>query len=147
MWERRAFAVAMPLEEVRSSHQDTLLGNVWHLANPMLSVGVYYLVFGLILDTSGRIDNYILWLTIGVFAYGLTSRSVLAGATSIASNQGLMRAMRFPRALIPVSTVLGRLLTFGFELAVLVIVADRDRGRVVDPTPRTAPDPRASTRR
>lgn len=120
MWERRAFAVAMPVEEVRATHQDTLLGNVWHLANPMLSVGVYYLVFGVILDVSRGIDNYILWLMIGVFAYGLTQRSVLAGATSIASNQGLMRAMRFPRALIPVSTVIGRLLTFCFELAVLL---------------------------
>lgn len=123
IWDRRAFAVAMPLEEVRSSHQDTLLGNVWHLANPMLSVAVYYLVFGVILDTSGRIENYVLWLMIGVFAYGLTSRSVLAGAASISANQGLMRAMRFPRALIPVSTVIGRLLTFGFELAVLFVVA------------------------
>ena len=123
MWDRRAFAVAMPLEEVRASHQDTLLGNIWHLANPLLSVAVYYLVFGMILDASGRIDNYILWLTTGVFAYGLTSRSVLAGATSISANQGLMRAMRFPRALVPVSTVLGRLMTFGFELAVLLIVA------------------------
>ena len=123
MWDRRAFAVAMPLEEVRSSHQDTLLGNVWHLANPMLSVAVYYLVFGVILDTSGRIENYVLWLMIGVFTYGLTSRSVLAGASSISANQGLMRAMRFPRALVPVSTVIGRLLTFGFELAVLFVVA------------------------
>jgi teichoic acid transport system permease protein len=123
MWARRSFAVAMPIEEVRSTHQDTLLGNIWHLANPMLSVAVYYLVFGVILDASGRIENYVLWLMIGVFAFGLTSRSVLAGATSISANQGLMRAMRFPRALIPVSTVIGRLLTFGFELGVLMIVA------------------------
>ena len=49
MWSRRDFAVALPLEEVRSAHQDTLLGNVWHLANPMLSVAVYYLVFGVML--------------------------------------------------------------------------------------------------
>jgi teichoic acid transport system permease protein len=40
MWSRRDFAIALPLEEVRSAHQDTLLGNVWHLANPMLSVAV-----------------------------------------------------------------------------------------------------------
>lgn len=123
MWGRRSFAVAMPLEDVRSSHQDTLLGNIWHLANPMLSVAVYYLVFGVILDTSRGIDNYLLWLMIGVFTYNLTSRSVLAGASSIATNQGLMRAMRFPRALIPVSTVIGRLLTFSFECAILLLVA------------------------
>ncbi len=123
MWERRSFASAMPLEEIRTSHQDTLLGNVWHLANPMLSVAVYYLVFAVFLNASRGIDNYILWMMIGVFTFGLTNRSVLAGASAITSNVGLMRSMRFPRALLPVSAVFGRLVTFGFELAVLVVVA------------------------
>jgi teichoic acid transport system permease protein len=113
----------MPLEEVRATHQDTLLGNVWHLINPLLSVAVFYLIFGVVFQASRDIDNYVLWLMIGVFAFGLTMRSVLAGATSISANLGLMRAMRFPRALLPVSTVIGRLLTFGFEFAVLLVVA------------------------
>lgn len=123
MWARRAFAVQMPLEEVRASHQNTLLGNVWHLFNPLLSVAVYYFVFGVFLSARGGIDNYILWLMIGVFAFGLTQRSVLAGATSITTSAGLMRSIRFPRALLPLSVVIGRLLTFGFELSVLAAVA------------------------
>jgi teichoic acid transport system permease protein len=123
MWSRRDFAVAMPLEEMRTTHQDTLLGNLWHLANPMLSVGVYYLVFGKMLNVSRGIDNYILFLMIGVFAFQLTSRSVLGGATSISANQGLMRAIRFPRALLPLAVILQRLYSFGFELAVLAVVA------------------------
>jgi len=123
MWDRRSFATAMPMEEVRAAHQDTFLGNVWHLINPLLSVAVYYLVFGVFLGADRGIDNYLLWLTIGVFTYGLTQRSVLAGATSISSNLGLMRAMRFPRGLLPISAVIGRLLTFGFELVALTGVA------------------------
>jgi teichoic acid transport system permease protein len=123
MWSRRDFIVAMPLEEVRSTHQNTLLGNVWHLGNPMLSVAVYYLVFGVILEANRGIDNYILWLMIGVFTFGLTQKTVLGGATSIAANQGLMRAIRFPRALLPVSVTISKLLTFGFELSVLAVVA------------------------
>jgi teichoic acid transport system permease protein len=88
-----------------------------------LSVAVYYLVFGVMLDVSRGIDNYVLWLMIGVFTFNLTSRCVLGGATAISSNQGLMRAIRFPRALLPVSVIIQRLLTFGFELAVLGAVA------------------------
>src|SRR5262245_1438700 len=80
MWERRDFAIALPYEEVRSTHQDTLLGNVWHLANPMLSVLVYYLVFGVMLNVSRGVDNYILFLMVGVFVFHLTSRTVLGGA-------------------------------------------------------------------
>lgn len=123
MWTRREFALAMPLEQIRATHQHTLLGNVWHLANPALSVAVYYLVFGVFLNVSRGIDNYLLWLTVGVFAFGLTSSSIQTGATSIPQNQGLMRSMRFPRALLPVSAVLAELFTFGFQLAVLVVVA------------------------
>jgi teichoic acid transport system permease protein len=123
MWARRDFVVAMPMEELRAAHQDTLLGNVWHLGNPLLTTAVYYFVFGVMLGVDRGVDNFILWLMVGVFAFGLTSRSVTGGATSISSNQGLMRAIRFPRALLPVSVVISRLLTFGFQLAVIGVVA------------------------
>ena len=109
MWSRRDFAVALPFEEVRATHQDTLLGNLWHLANPMLSVAVYYLVFGVMLDVSRGVDNYILFLMIGVFTFNLTlAIACSAGRPSISSNQGLMRSIRFPRALLPFSVVLSR---------------------------------------
>jgi teichoic acid transport system permease protein len=123
MWSRRDFAIALPFEEVRSTHQDTFLGNLWHLANPMLSVAVYYLVFGVMLDISRGIDNYILFLMVGIFTFNLTSRCVLGGATSIAANQGLMRSIRFPRALLPFSVIMSKLYTFAFELTVLAAVA------------------------
>lgn len=123
LWRRRDFAVAMPAESIRAKHQNTFLGNVWHLGNPLLTVGVYLIVFGGLLGADRGIDNYLLWLTVGVFAYRLTSGCVLDGATSIGANQGLMRALKFPRALLPISVVIGEVLTFGFELAAIGVVA------------------------
>jgi teichoic acid transport system permease protein len=123
MWRRRDFAVAMPAETVRAKHQNTLLGNLWHLGNPLLTVGVYLLVFGFVLGVDRGMDNYLLWLTVGVFAYRLTSGCVLGGATSISSNMGLIRAIRFPRALLPVSVIIGELMTFVFELGAVAAVA------------------------
>lgn len=123
LWRRRDFAVAMPAETIRSRHQNTFLGNVWHLGNPLLTVGVYLIVFGGLLGADRGIDNYLLWLTVGVFTYRLTSSSVLGGSTAITSNQGLMRALKFPRALLPISVVIGEILTFGFELAAIAVVA------------------------
>lgn len=119
MWNRRDFAVAVPLEELRSTHKTTLLGNVWHLANPLLTIAVYYLIFGALLKTNKGIDHFLLWLTIGVFTFRLTSSSVLGGATSISSNKGLIRAIKFPRALLPVSVVISRVITFGIELLLI----------------------------
>lgn len=123
LWRRRDFAVAMPAESIRAKHQNTFLGNVWHLGNPLLTVGVYLIVFGGLLGVNRGIDNYLLWLTVGVFTYRLTSACVLDGATSIGANQGLMRALKFPRALLPISVVIGEVLTFGFELTAIGVVA------------------------
>jgi teichoic acid transport system permease protein len=123
MWQRRDFAVALPVEQMRSTHQDTLLGNVWHLGNPALTVGVYYIVFAGLLGADRGVPNYLLWLTIGVFAYRFTQGSVQSGAGSIHANQGLMRSFRFPRAILPLSAVVSDLLTFAFQLAVLGTVA------------------------
>jgi teichoic acid transport system permease protein len=123
LWRRRDFAIAMPAETLRSKHQTTLLGNLWHLGTPLLTVGVYLLVFGGLLGVDRGIDNYLLWLTVGVFAYRLTSSSILGGAAALTSNVGLMRALRFPRALLPISVIVGDLISFSFELSAVAAVA------------------------
>ncbi|MEZ5380456.1 MAG: ABC transporter permease [Microthrixaceae bacterium] len=123
MWDRRDFATALPMEEVRARHQDTLLGNLWHITNPLLTVGVYYIIFGVILNASRGVDNYLLWLTVGVFSYNLTSKTVLSGAQAITSNEGLIRAVQFPRALLPVSVAFSHVITFWFELLMLAALS------------------------
>jgi teichoic acid transport system permease protein len=122
MLDRWEFALEVPREQLRSEHQNTLLGNVWHLFNPILTVAVYYLIFGVVFEVSRGVDNFLVWLTIGIFAFRLTSSTVLGGANSITSNSGLIRAIRFPRALLPVSTVMSRLLTFSIELGVIAFM-------------------------
>lgn len=119
MWNRRDFAVSVPLEQLRSAHKTTFLGNLWHLGNPLLTIAVFYFVFAKLLKVDRGIDNYLLWLTIGVFTFRLTSSSVLGGATSISANKGLIRAIKFPRALLPISVVISKVLTFGIELTLL----------------------------
>lgn len=119
MWSRRDFAVAVPLEQLRSEHKTTLLGNLWHLGNPLLVVAVFYFIFGVLLHTNRDTENFLVWLTIGVFTFRLTSNSVLGGAASITNNKGLIRAIKFPRTLLPISVVLSNVISFSIELALL----------------------------
>ncbi len=123
MWDRREFAIEVPMEQLRAAHRTTLLGNVWHLGNPLLFVGVYYLIFGVIFQVNRGVDHFLLWLTIGVFAFQLTSKTVLGGANAITANSGLIRAIKFPRALLPISVVINQLLSFGIEIGVLATLA------------------------
>lgn len=119
MLDRWEFALEVPREELRVAHKNTLLGNIWHLFNPLLTVAVYYLIFGVIFQVNRGVDNFLIWLSIGIFVFQLTTSTVTQGANSLTANSGLIRAIRFPRALLPISTTISGLLTFAIEMGVI----------------------------
>lgn len=123
VWARRGYIWYVSVSELRSQQITTVLGNLWHLLNPILSIAVYYLIFGLLLKTTRGVDNFILFLTVGIFLFSYTQRITTAGATAIVSNPGLLKSIKFPRVLLPltstVTETLGSLSTF----ALIYIVA------------------------
>ena len=48
--------------------------------------------------------NYVAFLVVGVFVFTYTQRAVLSGSRSIAANLGLVRALHFPRATLPLAS-------------------------------------------
>lgn len=121
IWSRRYFAWSVARGEIRTQHLDTALGNLWHLINPLLLIGVYYLVFGVILETSRGVTNFLAFLGIGIFTFNYTQKAVLSGGRTLASNVGLIRSLQFPRALLPMSSVLRE--TMAFSSAAVVMIA------------------------
>ena len=104
---RRSYAWFVAVSELRSRQAASTLGNVWHLLNPILQMLVYWLVFGLLVDGVAReVENYVLFLAVGVFLYLDFQRATIAGASSIPNNKGLIRSLHFPRALVPITAVL-----------------------------------------
>jgi teichoic acid transport system permease protein len=120
VWDRRAFAIIVPRLDIRMQSMDTVLGQFWHIVNPAMMVGVYYLIFGLLLDARRGVDPYIGFLVIGVVFFQLTQRVVQEAAASIARNEGLIRSIQFPRLLLPISVVHGQSFAFVPALGVLV---------------------------
>ena len=119
LWSRRKFISVLATSKAYARNQNNYLGQLWSVLNPLILAGVYFLVFGLLLDTRGNIDNFVGFLTIGVFMFGFTSSSLTAGAKSITGNLGLVRALHFPRAVLPVSIALTELATLLPALFVL----------------------------
>ena len=120
LWQRREFAIAIPAAELRAAHGDTMLGGAWHLLNPIFQIAVYFLIFGVILGVDRGVDNFIAFLAIGVFVFHFTSRSLSAGAKSITSNEALMRAISFPRAILPMAAVFAEFAAFGYALVTML---------------------------
>ena len=123
VWRRREFATALAVSELRSQNQDTALGQLWHLLNPLLLMGIYYLVFGLLLDVSRGVDNFLAFLAVGVFIFHYSQKTITGGAKSVVGNVGLIRSISFPRALLPLSSLIGQTLAFLPAIVLMLMVA------------------------
>jgi teichoic acid transport system permease protein len=122
IWRRREFVYEIPRNEVRAQHMNTLLGNVWHVLNPLLTMAVYWFTFAVILHANRGIPHYLAFLGVGIFTFNFTQRSIMAGSGSIGGNQGLLRSIYFPRAILPVSTIIGQTLTYLPDILVMLVV-------------------------
>jgi len=122
LWARRDYIVRVPLNELRSQNAHTLLGGIWLVLNPLLQVGVYFLVFGVIMPIDRGVDSYLVFLTIGVFTFHYSQRVISDGARSVVSSMGLIRTLRFPRATLPLSNSVGQAVAFGPVFVVMLVV-------------------------
>ncbi|MGB8022223.1 MAG: ABC transporter permease [Candidatus Nanopelagicales bacterium] len=106
LWSRRDFVVALATGRNTAAYTNTALGRVWQVLAPILNALVYYLVFGLLLNTKKGVDNFVAFLIIGVFTFTYTQRCVTGGTKAIANNRQLIRAVHFPRAVLPTAVVI-----------------------------------------
>ncbi|MFR9787796.1 ABC transporter permease [Streptomyces sp. MB22_4] len=125
LWSRRHFILAFSQAKLTAQYSQAKLGQLWQVATPLLNAAVYYFIFGIILHASRGMshDVYIPFLVTGVFVFTFTQSSVMSGVRAISGNLGLVRALHFPRASLPVSFSLQQLQQLLFSMIVLFLVA------------------------
>ncbi|MCX4237723.1 MULTISPECIES: ABC transporter permease [Streptomyces] len=125
LWGRRHFILAFSQAKLTAQYSQAKLGQLWQVATPLLNAAVYFLIFGLILKADRGMERevYIPFLVTGVFVFTFTQSSVMAGVRAISGNLGLVRALHFPRAALPISFSLQQLQQLLFSMIVLFVVA------------------------
>ncbi|MER6072790.1 ABC transporter permease [Streptomyces sp. NPDC001817] len=125
LWGRRHFILAFSQAKLTAQYSEAKLGQLWQVATPLLNAAVYYFIFGVILHASRGLsqDVYIPFLVTGVFVFTFTQSSVMSGVRAISGNLGLVRALHFPRASLPISFSLQQLQQLLFSMIVMFVVA------------------------
>ena len=85
---------------------DSALGYLWTLMKPLLSFGVLYVVFSLIVRIGDGVDYYASMLISGIVLFFFFSESTNKGVTCVLDSEKLVRKIHFPRMVIPLSVVL-----------------------------------------
>jgi lipopolysaccharide transport system permease protein len=107
--------------DLQAKYRGSLLGVAWTLANPVLLMAVYLLVFSVLWKTPfGSEGHYALFLLVGLSAWIFFSTSVQSASRSMLDNANLIRKTRFPRQLVPLSIVATHLISFAVMLLALL---------------------------
>jgi len=120
LWSYRHFIAAYANARLVASFSAARLGQLWQVLTPLTNAAVYYLIFGVVMNASDRVPNFIAYLCTGLFIFNFTQTAVLQGTQSITSNLGLIRALHFPRACLPISVTLTQFQHLVASMVVLV---------------------------
>lgn len=128
--QARELTASLVRRDLKVRHRGTFLGMLWSLTTPLLVVGLYYLVFKFVLQAKpatdavqpdGDIVPFAIYFFAALTIWNLFSTSVNTSTGSVVGSSYLLRKVYFPRAILPLSTVLSAMITFGFEFAVLMV--------------------------
>lgn len=111
LWDYRQFIFYDARARVQSGTRRDRLGSAWLLLNPVFNGLTYFLIFGVLLQTSRGIENYVGYLVVGIFLFQFSSGSINEGARSIRNGKSVVQAFNFPRAALPLGANIRELLS------------------------------------
>jgi len=106
------------LKDLKLKYRGSAFGFLWSLVNPLMMIVVYTVAFRYILRI--RSEGFVFYLLLGQLSWTFFSSSAGMSTGAIVDNAGLLRSVTFPRAILPISTVLFNLAQF--LLTVLVFL-------------------------
>jgi ABC-type polysaccharide/polyol phosphate export permease len=105
--------------DLEAKYKGTLLGVVWSLANPLLLMAIYLIVFSLLWQVIDQ-DYPGLFLLTGLVPWVFFSNSLQSASKSLLEAAALIRKTRFPRQLVPLSSVATNLVAFVLMLVIVL---------------------------
>ncbi|MEM0955803.1 MAG: ABC transporter permease [Pseudomonadota bacterium] len=106
------------LSELRAEASRSYLGIIWWVMEPMLYVGVFYLVFESGLRRGG--EGFVPYLLCGLVPWKWFDGTVRSAAVVLSTSVGLMRQLYLPKYLLPMAVAVTNTLKFGIILVILL---------------------------
>src|SRR5262245_36889480 len=125
VWRHRGVLRLLVQRDLNVKYQQSVLGYLWSLIEPLAVAGTYWFVFGVLYKTKPGPggESYILFLVSGLFAW-IWVNSVLGEATTALTTQArLITTINMPREVFPIGRVLGKFFEYLAALPVLLVFA------------------------
>src|SRR6266536_2742044 len=120
LYRYRQLIATLTARDLKARYRGSILGFFWSLANPLLLLTVYTIVFTIFFPANA-IQPYPLFLFAGILPWTFFSAAVLESTSAINANAGLIKKVMFPAEALPLVTVASHLVHFALAMPILLI--------------------------
>jgi lipopolysaccharide transport system permease protein len=118
LYKYRELLKNLVLKDIKLKYRGSVFGFLWSLANPLLMMVVYTVAFTYILRI--RNEGFVFSLMLGLLSWTFFASSAAMSTGAIVDNSGLLKSVLFPRAILPIGTVLFNLAQYLLTVSVFL---------------------------
>ena len=122
LWDYRDLCSLFVKRNITTQYKQTVLGPLWYVIQPLITVVMYMVVFGGIakIPTDG-LPQPLFYLS-GICLWQYFSDCLNKTSNTFTANASIFGKVYFPRLIVPISTVVSNLLRFGIQLGLFLVV-------------------------
>ncbi len=119
IWRSRELFVFLVRKDLKVKYKGSVLGLLWSMLNPAVTLIVYYVVFKYFLKSS--VPDFALYLFSGLIVWNMFLTALIGASSSIVANAGIVKKVSFPREILALAQVGTSTMFFFFQSIVLVL--------------------------
>ncbi len=122
LWRYRELMLLLTWRDILVRYKQTVIGILWALIRPVLTVTIFALVFGRFAKLDAGGPPYVLVVLAGMLPWYFFASAISESSMSMINNSALLSKSYFPRLLLPLGAILATLVDFAISLCLLFVL-------------------------
>ena len=122
LWDYRDLCSLFVKRNITTQYKQTVLGPLWYVIQPLITVVMYMVVFGGIAQISTDGLPQPLFYLGGICMWQYFNDCLTKTSSTFTANAGIFGKVYFPRLIMPISTVASNLLRFAIQFGLFMAV-------------------------
>lgn len=126
LWQNRRLILKLSRNDFKTRYAGSYLGMVWALVQPVVTVLLYWFVFGTIMQSRQSMGNtevpYVLWLTAGLVPWMYFSEALSNGTNALLEYNYLVKKVVFKISILPIIKVFAATFMHVFFVGVMLVL-------------------------
>lgn len=122
LWTFRDLFIILANRDIKLRYKQTILGVTWVILQPLLTSGIFAIIFGVLADLPSEGTPYFVFAFAGSLPWNLFSQSMQRAGGSLVAGRAMIEKVYFPRMLLPIASSVAVLVDFFVGLGIMLVL-------------------------